>query len=171
MEAFGRRGALADQVGNKRPAAGRARLRESWKPRPMRRPPGRGAEEAQRRERVVRHLARPHKVPESIEDRLLVASAGRVVEDAEEARATGLEVLAQSLMELVAGGVIGWRDRAGRVPAEVERVVSRGCARGASSDPHNLPHGDENAKNPGGVTADASGYDVALDHTRRQGRA
>src|SRR5258708_19428706 len=97
MEAFGRRGALADQVGNKRPAAGRARLRESWKPRPMRRPPGRGAEEAQRRERVVRHLARPHKVPESIEDRLLVASPGRVVEAAAEAPPPRLTLLPQSL--------------------------------------------------------------------------
>src|SRR6202049_5225293 len=99
MKAFGRGGPAAHKARDKQPAARRARLSEPREPRPVRRLPGSWTQEAQRRERVVRHLARPHQVPERVEDRLLVAASAGVIEVAEEARSARLEVLAQPLMQ------------------------------------------------------------------------
>src|SRR5207342_3662912 len=91
MEALGRSGACADQVRDQRPATRGAWLHEAREPRPVRRLSGRGPEKAQRRERVVRHLARPDEVPERIKDYLLVAAAAGAVEVSEKARAPRLE--------------------------------------------------------------------------------
>src|SRR6202049_417563 len=164
MKAAARGAPVAHKARDKRPAARRARLSEPREPRPVRRIPGSWTQEAQRRERVVRHLARPHQVPERVEDRFLVAAAAGVVEVAEEARAARFEVLAQALMEVTAWRVIRLPGKAWSVTAQVQRDLSVGRAQRSASDPHHLPHRDQLLQQPRAVTADTGGDDIALDH-------
>src|SRR5439155_1384201 len=88
-QAFGGIGAATNQIVDQRPTAGSAWLRESRQARFSRRPPRKRSEQAERTERVIGHLARPHNVPQRVEHHLFVPAAARAVDVAEEARASG----------------------------------------------------------------------------------
>ncbi len=160
-----RRGARVEEVGDEVPptaTGGRGTAGDVGLPRP---PPFRPApqERPQRSQRVVGDLAGPHEIPQRLDDRVGIASAGDRVEIAEERCPAFGEVAAEPLVDLagrrVAGaGGVQQRDL---VP-EVERhpPVRRGD--GAAPGPHDVA-GGEQCVEVGRLVGHPSGKDGRLE--------
>ena len=136
----------------------------------------RGARRAQRRERVVGHLARPHEVPQRLLQ-LLGGHAGHVDEQVgEEARAL-LEPRPQRLVGalgehlLAVGPGARRRPEHGGVVAEVQRDPAAAAPERARADPHDLARRAQLVQPRRRVGARAARQHVALPHLRGQGDA
>src|SRR5207237_8265940 len=92
-----------------------------------------------------------------------------VVEVAEEARASILQVSSNPAVKVGLRRIDRGRYKPRRVAAQVERNPTVARTQRTPSDPHHLAHRDELVEQPRGIAADAGSDDVALDHGRRQG--
>ena len=133
----------------------------------------RQARRAQRRERVVGHLARPHEVPQPVLD-LVGRQVRQLGEQVGEEARRRAQALAQRLVDRLRRRLrrrsldVRRPDRR-RVVAEVERHAARAAADRARADPDDLAGGRQLVEPGRRVGADAARQHVALPDLRGQG--
>src|SRR5439155_25372237 len=102
------------------------------------RPAHRRDERADRVERVVRRLARPHQIPERVTELRGEAAAGGGEELREERRAAGCEDLAQAIVDGSVGPRLGRRSEQREMLREEQRDLAVAWPERAPAHPHEL---------------------------------
>ena len=155
--------AVAAERAHQRPASRRTGGDRVGPQRVRRRPaPGRGTG-PQRPERVVGDLARPHQVPQRVQQ-LVLRCPERLRQLAEERGPPRAKVVANLRLQPPCGGISGLRQQPLHVVAEVERHPAVAGAERATPDPHHLAGPQQVVEDGRAVAVHALGQHVALEH-------
>ena len=143
--------------------------RDAGGPAPTARRARGAARDAQRSERVVRDLARPHEIPERGEHDGVVGGTGRGDEVGPEARAGAQESVADRVVDLAVGrafdrGPVRQQPHAVAEEQADATVVGTECT---GADPDELAGRAQLVEHARPVAVDPGGQHVAFEHRRR----